>query len=326
MSLTQVVSGGANSGLYISQWQQRVLVRAREKLFWENLSGPPGSGMPIIRNDDLRVSRGGTVHVPMQRNLSGAGVSGNSTLEGNEEAMVFDDLTITPSYRRNAALIHKADQAKTIYDLRALAGAAGAVWIADLIDDTIFGVLDGQTTNTIYGGDATSKATIEAADTMSAALISKARAKAKAVHIRPLMIDGREWYILVMHPFQAYSLRNDSTWLSAQQYAAARGSSNPVLAMAMGSYEGVLIYENDRVESGSDAGAGSNLDYAIAHLVGADAVGFAWTELPHYIQNITDYGAQIGAGAAANFGAAAAVFNSVPVGHVPVMTYATDPT
>lgn len=326
MSLTQVATATYNTGIHVSLWQQKLLMQAGESLFWELMAGPPGSGMPIIRNDDLTVRRGGLVNVPMQRRMSGAGVSGNTALSGSEEAMVFDNLAVTPVYYRNAAASHKSDQQRTIHDLKSAAQVGGAIWLSEKIDDAIFGVLDAQTTNRLYGGDATSKATIEAADTMSAALISKARAKAKAVHIRPLKINGREWYILVLHPYQAYSLRSDSTWLAAQQYAAERGSDNPILGMSMGSYQGVLVFENDRVESGDDAGSGSNLDYAIGHLVGGDAVGFAWAELPHYIQEVRDYGAIIGAGAAANFGAAAAVFNSVPVGHVPIMTYATDPT
>lgn len=325
MSLTQVATVTYNTGMHVSLWQQKVLIQAGEKLFWEKLAGPPGSGMPIIRNDDLTVKAGGIVNIPMQRRMTG-GVTGNSALSGSEEAMVFDNLAVTPVYNRNAAAAHEQDRQKTIADLMEQAGLASGIWLAEKIDDTIFGVLDAQTTNRLYGGDATSKATIEAADVMTAALLRKARAKAKAVHIRPLIIDGREWYIVVMHPFQAYSLGADATWLPSNYYAQNRGADNPIIGMTMGAYQGLLIFENDRVESGADAGSGGNLDYAIAHLVGADAVGFAWSMLPQYIQETRDYGSIIGRGAKAMFGAAAAVFNSVPVGHVPIMTYATDPT
>lgn len=324
MSLTQVATATYNTGIHVSQWQQKLLMRAGENLFWENLSGAPGSGMPIIRNDDLTAKRGGIVHIPMQRRMSGAGVTGNSTLSGNEEAMVFDDLAVTISQKRNAALVSNADQQKTIHDLREAAGMASSIWLAEKIDNDIFDALDGQTTNRLYGGDATAKSELVAGDTFSAALIAKARSKAKSVHVRPLRIMGREYYILVLHPFQAADLRQDSTWLAAQQYAAERGADNPILAMTMGSYQGVLVFENDRVEYGSDGGSGS-VEYAIGHLVGADAVGFAWADLPRYIQDVSDYGDKVGAGAAATYGLGAAVFNSVPVGHVPIMTAAADP-
>lgn len=326
MSLTQIATVTYNTGMHVTVWQQRVLEQAGEKLFWEKLAGPPGSGMPIIRNDDLTAKRGGIVNVPMRRLLSGAGVTGNTALSGSEEAMVFDNLAVTPVYSRNAAAAHEQDQQKTVADLQDQARMASSIWLAEKIDNTIFGVLNAQTTNRLYGGNATAKNDIDSGDGFTAALLSKARAKAKGVHIRPIIIDGREWYICVLHPFQAYALRADSTWLAAQQYAEARGKDNPIIGMAMGAFQGVLVFENDRVESGSNAGSGGNVDYAIGHLVGGDAVGFAWSMLPKYIQEVRDYGAVVGSGAAAMFGAAAAVFNSVPVGHVPIMTYATDPT
>lgn len=324
MSLTQVNAGVNNTGIYVSQWQQKLLMQAREKLFFENMSGPPGSGMPIIRNDDLTVRAGGVVHIPMQRRMSGAGVTGNTALADSEEALIFDDLSVTVTLKRNAAARHISDQRKTIHDLREAARMGSADWLAEKIDDDIFDALDEQTANRLYGGDATSKSELVAGDTMTASLLSKARAKAKSVHIKPLRIGGREWYVVVMHPFQVADLRADSTWTSAQSNAAVRGEGNPMLAMTLGTYEGLMVFENDRVEYGTDGGSGA-VEYAIAHLLGGDAVGFAWSQLPTYIQDVRDYGAIVGAGAQAVYGVEAAVFNSVPVGHVPIMTAAADP-
>lgn len=326
MSLTQVDTSSYNTGIHVSAWQQKLLMQAGEKIFFENLSGPPGGGMPIIRQDDLTIKPGGIVNVPMQRRLTGAGVTGNTALSGSEEAMVFDNLPVTPLLHRNAAASHIADQKKTLHNLKMAAQIGSAIWMAEQIDNAVFAELNGQTANRIYGGAGTAKNDLTSGMKMTAALLSKVRAKAKSVHIKPLIIGGREWYIVVMHPFQAYDLRTDSTWLAAQTGAEVRGRDNPVLAMAMGAYQGMLIFENDRVEYGEDAGSGGNVEYAIAHLIGSDAVAFAWSMYPTYIQEIRDYGAVIGAGSMAYFAAEAAVFNSVPVGHVPIMTAAADPT
>lgn len=323
--LTNFTTGGDNAAMVVSLWGQELLYQAREQIFWDRFSGQAGSNAPIIWNTDLTKANGETVKVDFVSKASGAGVSGTTTLRAAEEEATFYQLDVTVAYKRNAFAVHKADQKKTVHQLSEWGRVLSANWLADAIDNDIFDKLDAQTTNRLYGGAATSKATLTAGDTLTAALISKARAKARSLYIPQINVGGRMLYIMVVSSFAAYDLKQDTTWREAQREAQARGNDNPLLSGMLGIYDGVALFENDRVEIGSDAGAGA-VSYAICHLVGGQAVGFAWALPPAEIRDVDDYGARVGIGAEAMWGCAAAVFNSVPIGHIPVMVAAADPT
>lgn len=325
--LTEFLSTGAldNSTQVVSLWGQELLYQAREQIFWDRFSGQVGENMPIVWNTDLTKSSGEIVKVDFLSKASGSGKSDSETLAGSEEEATFYQLDVKVAYKRNAFAVHEAHQQKTMHELSEWGRKLSANWIADQIDNDIFDKLDAQTTNRLYGGAATSKATLTAGDTLSAALISKARAKARSLYIPQINVGGRMLYIMVVSSFAAYDLKQDTTWREAQREAQARGNDNPLLSGMLGIYDGVALFENDRVEIGSNAGAGA-VSYAICHLVGGQAVGFAWAMPPSEIRNVSDYGATVGIGAKAMWGCAAAVFNGVPIGHIPVMVAAADPT
>jgi len=60
-------------------------------------------------------------------------------------------------------------------------------------------------------------------------------------------IDGEEVYPLVIHSSQARTLRQDSSWLSAQASGAMRGSGNPIFKNQIGRWGKILVIENDNV-------------------------------------------------------------------------------
>jgi N4-gp56 family major capsid protein len=120
-----------------------------------------------------------------------------------------------------------------------------------------------------YGGDATSFGSIDANDKLALAAIDKLVAKACTLGggtsgipaIEPLMIDGEEHYVLVMHPWQEYDLRtNTSTgqWLDIQKAASgAEGRNNPIFKGGTGMYNNVVLHKHRSVLRRTDGGAGS---------------------------------------------------------------------
>lgn len=120
-----------------------------------------------------------------------------------------------------------------------------------------------------FGGDATLFSNIDSGDKLSLANIDKLVAKASTLGggasnipaIEPLMIDGEEHYVLVMHPWQEYDLRtNTSTgqWLDIQKAAAgAEGRSNPIFKGGTGMYNNVVLHKHRAVLRRTDGGAGS---------------------------------------------------------------------
>lgn len=79
--------------------------------------------------------------------------------------------------------------------------------------------------------------------------------------LEPLKIDGEDTYVLLMHPWQAYDLRtNTSTgqWLDIQKAAAgAEGQKNPIYKGGLGKYNDVVLHKHKAVLRRTDGGAGS---------------------------------------------------------------------
>ena len=75
------------------------------------------------------------------------------------------------------------------------------------------------------------------------------------------MIDGEEHFVLVMHPWQEYDVRTNSStgqWLDIQKAAAAaEGKSNPIFKGALGMYNNVVLHKHRAVLRRTDGGAGS---------------------------------------------------------------------
>ncbi|MBR3745429.1 MAG: DUF4043 family protein, partial [Selenomonadaceae bacterium] len=47
-------------------------------------------------------------------------------------------------------------------------------------------------------------------------------------------LHGLETYIMIIDQWQARDLKNDQTWIEAQQYANVRGNDNPIFSGALG--------------------------------------------------------------------------------------------
>jgi N4-gp56 family major capsid protein len=120
-----------------------------------------------------------------------------------------------------------------------------------------------------YGGDATSFATLDANDKLTLSVIDKLVTKASTLgggttgipSIEPIMIDGEEHYVMVMHPFQEYDLRtntNTGQWLDIQKAAAsAEGRNNPIFKGGLGKYNDVVLHKHRSVLLRNDGGAGA---------------------------------------------------------------------
>ena len=103
----------------------------------------------------------------------------------------------------------------------------------------------------------------------SLALIERAVARARTMGggvtgvpaIEPIMIDGEEHYVIVMHPYQEYQCRtntNTGQWLDIQKAAAAaEGRSNPIFKGALGMYNNVVLQSHRAVVRPNNAGTGT---------------------------------------------------------------------
>ncbi len=281
----------------------------RESYFNKKMMGDGEDAQtPLQRLTHLENDSGDEISYDLVLQLKARPVSGDNTLRGKEEDLKFaTDSLYIDQQRGGVNTGGKMSRKRTIHDMRKIARKRQAEWWARLFDETIFMYLSGArgantdfiepTTFTgyagnafaapddlhlLYGGDASSKATVASDDKMSLALIDRTVARAKTMGrgtsgvpaIQPVKIDGEPHYCLVMHPFQEYDLRaaSGSTWIDIQKAAAAaEGRNNPLFKGGLGMYNNVILHEHQSTITFSDYGAGVNLNAARALFLGRQA-------------------------------------------------------
>lgn len=304
----------------------------------------------IQRMVELEKSAGDQIKYDLLMQMTGAGVTGDNRMRDNEEALVYYQDTVNIDQLRNAHAFRRMSQQRTLHDMRMDAKANLADWWAGTFDSYMFRTLCGDTTLThgqaataptsnhiIFSGDATSEGTIGNNDQFSLADIDYAKEKAKTLTppIRPTVVDGKEMYVVVLHPFSVTDLRLDVAnsafvdWPTIQMMANQRGNTNPIFTGALGVYNNCILFESTRIFSplsnvrrnlflGAQAGVfamGGAYDAIEKSRVGKD-------NLMSWYEEIDDYGNEKGISVGSIFGINKSVFNSADYGLITIASYA----
>jgi N4-gp56 family major capsid protein len=111
------------------------------------------------------------------------------------------------------------------------------------------------------------------------------------------------FYHLVLHSDQVYQLISDSEWVNAQKDAMPRGNDNPLFNNIIGSYAGVMVYEDQNMpgvalSGGKPVYGNTNPlenpiyttgNYRCGVLFGASAVAFGQSEPLQFKEESYDY-------------------------------------
>lgn len=284
----------------------------------------------IVEFPDLEREQGYQHTFAQTRELSGAGITGDNTLEGNEEAPnVYDDAITLQQYRHAVRTYGRlSDQypSQKESDVRKDIMELLKRWKAAKIDQLIFDALGTGLTKVVYGGDATSTATIESGDYFTTNLISKCKAYAiKATpKIMPLSIKGKQYWVMVISPDQAFDLKTrDAAWAQAQREAQARGADNPIFTGAEGIWDNVVIHVHERVSIATTWGATGALNGATGLFMGQQAGAIAYAKRRTWVEKDFDYSNKVGFAIGCILGVTKAVFNSADNAVVGVRTFRT---
>lgn len=238
------------------------------------------------------------VSIPLIAKLSGDGVSGSSTLAGNEEALSNFAYTLDPTYHRNGVLVDNEENEKSAFSLVKEASPALMNWAMELKRDqmiqafgaeeaggTYFNYGDASAANhdtwnaantdrILYGaakanltsGDhTTSLATIDTTtDKLDTGMVSLLKRMAGAANplIRPVMLKNDEpWYVFFVDTFGFRDLRDDTTMAQANRDALVRGKDNPLFSGGDLLWDSVIIKEVKDITTFIDGdGSGSSFD------------------------------------------------------------------
>jgi N4-gp56 family major capsid protein len=278
---------------------------------------------------DLTRKPGDTVVFPTVRNLTGAGVTGNTVLEGNEEILNARSLNVVVSVIRHAVAVSDWDEQKSVIDLlqagrsvlknwaanklrtdiitslgaitadgnvqltyAAATAAQRDTWLTNNADRVLFGISKANAVSNVY---ATALATVDnTADKMTAAQLTLAKRMARTAtpKIRPIRINNdEEWYVVFVPSLVFRDLMLDPVIINALQYAWNRGSDNPLFTAGDLIYDGLIIREIPELPV-----VASTIQCGASYLCGAQAIGIAWAQRTKVITNTRDYGFMNGVG------------------------------
>lgn len=338
---------GLNNPLTVKLWARKLFQEALKQTWLYKFMGADSRSAIQILNDTSK-GPGDRIRVGLRMQLDGNGVLGDGTLEGNEEALTTytDDLVIN-QLRHAVRSDGKMSEQRIPFSIREQARMGLADWWADRIDTALFNQLAGNTAVTdqrFTGGNATSAPTSNgisypnglsseasvASGTTSNIFklnyIDQAveKAKTNTPLIRPLRVNGEDKFLIFLHPYQVTDLRQNTAtgqWLDIQK-AVYMGSKqeNPIYKGSLGEYNGVIIHESTRVPSVT-----ANVRRALFMGAQAGAIafgqGYAQNKMA-WVEELFDYGNQLGVSAGMIFGTKKMQFNSQDFGTVVIPTYA----
>lgn len=318
-------------------WSERTWIQGRDRSFWY-ANGMMGSGTdddnkPIHLVTELTATdRGDRCVMQLINELQGDGVAGDNPLDGNEESLVNDDQEIVIDQFRSAVKNKgRMAEQRTVIRFRAQARNKLSYWLTDKLDEMTFlmgsgraftlkldgstrpgtsqlpllqfasSVVAASTERVVFPNAVTAENNITTADTMSWIYLVKCAAYARYKRLKPIRMNGKELYCVVMTPQQARDLKTDSNYMTNVGRAQVRGDNNPLFTGAFAMIDNLLLYEHPKVYNtlgtATKWGAGTNVNGAQALLLGAQAIGFArigeasWEE-----STLTDYNNKKGIG------------------------------
>lgn len=319
------VATGAAEAVQI--WRSQLWVESVRSIFFATMMA---DSIEAVIQTDLSLTRqaGEKITFSLMRKLTGAGRDNDEEMEGHEEAPdVYSD-TVTLAQKRNAIkLAGKISELRTVWPQRKVAKTLLKTWIAEQVDDDVFTQFDVSPSTIIWGGDATSTATIDSGDKFTPGLIDKCVAKAEKAlpKIWPAMFDGDPRYVVVVHTDVKYDLRQDPTWLQNQRDASMRSDTkHPIFTGALGYHDGCVLLAHEKIPVATNWGSGSDQPGASNFFLARQAGLFAWGKYPEWVEKAFDYDAKIGFCTGAIWDFTKAVFNAIDNGFIAVRTYRTN--
>lgn len=299
---------GVNDPKAVRRWATSLAVDTDKQSYFTRFTGK-GENNVIERKVELEDEAGDTISFDLSMRLRGGMTLGDDRVEGSAEALTFytDEVKIDQA-RKGASAAGRMSRKRTLHNLRRIARDRTSEYVAQWIDEGYFAYLSGDSTlsavnqdavfdqafagnsiqapdadHIMYGGSATSKATLTTSDKMSVAFLERVAVKPKmmnatnpnVVRMSPVTVEGAKRFVVLMSPFQAYDLRTETGDLSwskiAQAAATSEGRNSPIFKGGIGMVNNMVLHEHESVRRWTDAGAGSNVAMARALLLARQA-------------------------------------------------------
>lgn len=349
------------------KWSANLAVDTRKKSYFENRFIGTDDNNIIQRKTELETDAGDRISFDLCVQMRNRPTYGDQRLEGKEESLKFyTDEVIIDQVRHAASAGGKMSRKRTAHDMRMIAKNRLGDYFARLVDELFFMYLSGarginqdfieaadytgfagnpfdapDSGHILFGGSASSKATLTSSDKMTVTVIEKAIVKAammqaldpKVANMVPVTNGADDQYVLLMSPFQEYDLRTSTTtgqWLDIQKAAAAaEGRKNPIFMGGLGMINNTILHKHRNVIRFDDYGSGQNVKAARALFMGRQAAVVAYGTAGglrySWEENTKDYGNEPTVASGFIGGIKKTRFNGKDFGVLSIDTAAADP-
>ena len=244
-----VSSYGTNHPMAVKVWAKKLFVEALKQTKFSRFLGNTPSSV-VQRRTELSKGPGDRITIGLRLQLAQAGIAGDATLEGNEEALaLYTDNVFIDQLRGAVRTGGKMSQQRVPFEIREESMEGLRDWWADRLDASFFNQIGGASVNAtgpnttqvtsanVYcgmqaaiaptastrimlggtqgqaNGDLT-EASLSATTTYNLNVqdIDRcvARAKTFSPAFRPVKVNGEDKYVMFIHPYQTYTLRKST--------------------------------------------------------------------------------------------------------------------
>lgn len=342
-------------------WSRKLFHEIIGQSYVGRFMGTSDSSLIQIKSETQK-DAGDRITVGLRRLLTGAGVQGDATLEGNEEALTtYADNLFIDQTRHAVRSAGKMSEQRIPWSIREEARMGLQDWWIERMETSVANQLTGYTaeTNTLFtgnnatlapstgngttriivGGGHQTEASLSATTTHAISLADLDRAvayaKTQTPRIRPIRVEGKEMWVAFLHPYQIYQLRRDASTagnffdIQKAQLQGGKISDNPILTGASFLYNNVIVHEWVYLPNTVTAPT-SQTNYRRGVFCGAQSAIAAFGQggganKMDWQEELFDYGNQFGVEAGLIYGVKKTQFNSNDFGTIVLSGYAPAP-
>lgn len=305
------------TGLTVQNWNKKFFTESIMQNRFKREMGKSTNNIIQLKTD-LEKNKGDSITYALVNRLTGAGVTGSSTLEGNEEDMESRSFKLTVNKIRNAVRVADIDEQFSAISLRQAGREVLKDWNMEKIRDDIITALH-QINGVAYGsasesqkdtwltdnadrvlfGNAIGSGTDHSArlGAVTAAMklgpeevsLMKRMASTASPKIRPTRsTEDERYFVLYCDSLTFRDFAANATITQANRDALARGKSNPLFAGGDLIWDGVIVKEIPDIPSLGAVGA-SSARVSAAFMCGAQAIGYAIAKTTKSVTETFDY-------------------------------------
>lgn len=317
----------AVAGLTPQQWDDEFFTDYVRASRFKRYMGTDEASM-IQLKEELTKKRGDSVTFALVNELTGDGVTGNTTLKGNEERLNSRSHKVTVNVLRHGVAVDDWDQQKSVIDLRNAARPQLREWAQKKLRDGIlsaFGQIDGVAfesataaqrntwwqnnldrvlagvTTANHAGAAATFATDIAKIGVSAQAspmmlsLLKRMAQAASPKIKPIYVKemDQEWYVVFLGSRAWRDLTEDDPTTNlltlANRDARVRGVDNPLFTGDSLVWDGMILREIPEIQPLATISGSTGARIEPIYLAGAQAIGVAWAQRTKSTTDTDDY-------------------------------------